>query len=31
LQVDEDNTPAIGLYQSEGFMTLTTYRFWRKP
>lgn len=31
LQVDEDNTPAIALYESEGFTRLSTYRFWRKP
>lgn len=31
LQVDADNAPAIALYEREGFTTLTTYRFWRKP
>lgn len=31
LQVEADNAPAIALYESEGFATLTTYRFWRKP
>lgn len=30
LQVEADNAPAIALYESEGFTTLTTYRFWRK-
>jgi GNAT superfamily N-acetyltransferase len=30
LQVDADNASAIALYESEGFATLTTYRFWRK-
>jgi GNAT superfamily N-acetyltransferase len=31
LQVDAGNAPAIALYECEGFTTLTTYRFWRKP
>jgi ribosomal protein S18 acetylase RimI-like enzyme len=31
LQVDADNASAIALYESEGFTTLSTYRFWRKP
>jgi ribosomal protein S18 acetylase RimI-like enzyme len=31
LQVDADNAPAVMLYEREGFTTLTTYRFWRKP
>ena len=31
LQVDADNAPAIALYEREGFATLTTYRFWRRP
>jgi N-acetylglutamate synthase len=31
LQVDADNAPAIALYEHEGFATLSTYRFWRKP
>lgn len=31
LQVDIDNTPAVTLYEREGFATLSTYRFWRKP
>jgi ribosomal protein S18 acetylase RimI-like enzyme len=31
LQVEADNAPAIRLYESEGFATLSTYRFWRKP
>jgi ribosomal protein S18 acetylase RimI-like enzyme len=31
LQVDADNTPAVSLYEREGFTTLTAYRFWRKP
>lgn len=30
LQVDSGNTPAIALYEREGFTALTTYRFWRK-
>lgn len=30
LQVDADNAPAVALYESEGFSTLTTYRYWRK-
>jgi ribosomal protein S18 acetylase RimI-like enzyme len=30
LQVEADNAAAIGLYESEGFTTLTSYRFWRK-
>ncbi|MDX2274859.1 MAG: GNAT family N-acetyltransferase [Hyphomonadaceae bacterium] len=31
LQVDADNAPAIALYEREGFVTLTTYCFWRRP
>lgn len=31
LQVDADNAPAVALYKSEGFTTLSTYRFWRRP
>ena len=31
LQVEADNSPAVGLYKLEGFTTLTSYRFWRKP
>ncbi len=30
LQVEADNAPAVKLYESEGFTTLTSYRFWRK-
>lgn len=30
LQVDAANTPAVRLYEREGFAVLTTYRFWRK-
>jgi ribosomal protein S18 acetylase RimI-like enzyme len=30
LQVEADNAAAIGLYESEGFTPLSTYRFWRK-
>lgn len=30
LQVEADNAPAIALYESEGFATLTHYRFWKK-
>jgi len=30
LQVDAHNTPAVALYEREGFETLTAYRFWRK-
>jgi GNAT superfamily N-acetyltransferase len=30
LQVEADNTPAITLYESEGFTPLSAYRFWRK-
>lgn len=30
LQVDGDNAPAIALYEQEGFVALTAYRFWRK-
>lgn len=30
LQVEADNTSAIALYESEGFVTLSTYRFWRQ-
>jgi ribosomal protein S18 acetylase RimI-like enzyme len=30
LQVEANNTPAIALYEAEGFTKLTTYRFWRK-
>lgn len=31
LQVDTHNTPAIALYEREGFEVLTTYHYWRKP
>jgi len=31
LQVDADNTPAISLYEREGFEALTTYQYWKKP
>jgi GNAT superfamily N-acetyltransferase len=31
LQVEADNAPAVTLYEREGFATLSTYRFWRKP
>ncbi len=31
LQVEADNSDAITLYESEGFATLSTYRFWTKP
>ncbi|MEZ5994997.1 MAG: GNAT family N-acetyltransferase [Hyphomonadaceae bacterium] len=31
LQVDAANAPAIALYRREGFVELSTYRFWRKP
>ena len=30
LQVDADNTPAVTLYEREGFSRLATYRFWRR-
>lgn len=30
LQVDAGNAAAIALYESEGFSSLATYRFWRK-
>lgn len=30
LQVDADNAPAIALYEREGFIALSTYRYWRK-
>ncbi|MEZ5956685.1 MAG: GNAT family N-acetyltransferase [Hyphomonadaceae bacterium] len=30
LQVDDHNESAIALYESEGFSTLTAYRFWRR-
>jgi len=30
LQVEADNAPAIALYRSEGFASLTSYRYWRK-
>lgn len=31
LQVDADNTPAIRLYEREGFDALTAYHYWKKP
>ena len=31
LQVDAENTPAIALYEREGFEALTIYRYWKKP
>jgi GNAT superfamily N-acetyltransferase len=30
LQVEASNTPAVRLYEREGFTALSTYRFWRK-
>jgi ribosomal protein S18 acetylase RimI-like enzyme len=30
LQVEAENRPAVSLYETEGFKTLTSYRFWRK-
>lgn len=31
LQVDVDNTPAVTLYEREGFERLTTYHYWKSP
>jgi ribosomal protein S18 acetylase RimI-like enzyme len=30
LQVDVDNTPALSLYEREGFERLTTYHYWKR-
>ena len=31
LQVEEDNSSAVRLYESEGFVNQYAYRYWRKP